>query len=531
MKVAKMQDSAHASWRGIVLLFLLGLIVRLAFIHLYPAVYGGDSVMRMMHTDKILIAYQLPLLQLLLYLANCVSSNPLWVRYLMSLLGAFAGVAFYLLSCTLWGSWVGFASSLFFVFNPLLLVHSIVPYQEILMLLTLCLGLYYLLRSDPNQHLGRASLYLGLACLTRYEAWLITAVAALYYGFSRAREPSVIRVGSLLRIGAYFGWAPVLWLVFQRGLSPEGTFVLEGVSSSGRFYRIPYILGMTLYHAGPLLLFLAVAGLFDFWKWSLWKIRRNQMLLVGTLLLVSGLIFSAHGVPPDPARYITDREAHWPILWIFLMAGLGLSKIKEWLQPAAEPAGSREESVGLRLQKKTYLLVLLAALLWGLYETNHRIVSLISQPNLSVDYAVACYLEDHLAAEAKALVFAKPLPPSAIQDYLDKAYAKSGAKGLEAARKLVATVSIGPFDYSRVVVNSRLGEKRILSATSLQNLSAEETLWFLRHNRISLAVVFSDYSPLGPDESQLLEDVRTKGKILTIVTHSNIQARIYQISP
>jgi hypothetical protein len=526
-----MQGSAHTSWRNIALLFLLGLIVRLVFIHLHPAIYGGDSVMRMMNTDKILIAYQLPLLQLLLYLANCVSDNPLWVRYLMSLLGALAGVAFYLLSCTLWGRWVGFASSLFFVFNPLLLVHSIVPYQEILMLLTLCLGLYYLFRSDPNQNLWRASLLLGLACLTRYEAWMVTAVAALFYGFSRAPNSSIIPSGSLLRIGAYFGWAPLLWLVFQRGLSPEGTFVLEGVSESGRFYRVPYIMGMTLYHAGPLVLLLAVPGLFDFWKRSLWRIRRVQMLLVTALLLVTGLIFSAHGVPPDPARYVTDREAHWPILWIFWVAGLGLSKIKEWLQPAAELARSKEEPIRLRLLKNAYLLVLLIALLWGLYETNRRIVSLTSQPNLSVDFAVARYLERHLPAEAKALVFAKPLPPSAVQDYLDKAHSKSGTKGLEAARKLVATVSTGPFDYSRIVVNSHLGKNRILSANNLKNVSPKEVQRFLRRNQISLAVIFSDYSPQNSTESQLLEDVRTRGKLLTTLAHPNLLAYIYEISP
>jgi hypothetical protein len=213
------------------------------------------------------------------------------------------------------------------------------------------------------------------------------------------------------------------------------------------------------------------------------------------------------------------------------MAGLGLCKIKDWSQPAVKPASSKEETVRLRLQKKTYLLVLLPALLWGLYETNRRIISLISQPNLSVDYAVARYLEEHLPTEAKALVFAKPLPPSAIQDYLDKAYAKSGATGLEAARKLVATVSIGPFDYSRVVVNSRLGKKRILSATDLKDLSTEESQCFVWRNHISLAVVFSDYSPLEFNESQLLEHVTTRGKVLTIITHSKVQASIYQISP
>jgi hypothetical protein len=127
--------------------FFLGFVVRIAFVHVHPAIYGVDTLARIMNADRILLAYQLPLLQLLIYLANLVSGDPLLIRYLMSLVGALAGVAFYLFSATLLDRPTARLASLFFIFNPFLLVHSIVPYQEILMLLFLCLGLHCLLRS------------------------------------------------------------------------------------------------------------------------------------------------------------------------------------------------------------------------------------------------------------------------------------------------------------------------------------------------------------------------------------------------
>jgi len=68
-----------------------------------------------MNADRILLAYQLPLLQLLIYLANLVSGDPLLIRYLMSLVGALAGVAFYLFSATLLDRTTARLASLFFV--------------------------------------------------------------------------------------------------------------------------------------------------------------------------------------------------------------------------------------------------------------------------------------------------------------------------------------------------------------------------------------------------------------------------------
>src|SRR5262245_50460235 len=223
-------------WLEPLVFLLVGLLVRIAFIYLHPAIYGGDSVARLMHADRVLLAYQLPLLQLLIYLVNLVSTDPLLIRYLMSLVGAMAGAAFYLLSDVLLDRSAARFATLFFVFNPFLLVHSIVPYQEILMLLTVCLGLYFLLcldsdgnvtstkRSLPRwtpswlkegeRRIGLASLFLGLACLTRYEAWVIAAVAGLYYAKLQLNAcPQLSYSGLLARTMLLFGWAPLLWIV------------------------------------------------------------------------------------------------------------------------------------------------------------------------------------------------------------------------------------------------------------------------------------------------------------------------------
>ena len=42
--------------------FLFGLLVRLALMHAHPAIFRGDTALRLANRDRILLAYQLPLL-------------------------------------------------------------------------------------------------------------------------------------------------------------------------------------------------------------------------------------------------------------------------------------------------------------------------------------------------------------------------------------------------------------------------------------------------------------------------------------
>lgn len=509
--------------------FLLGLLVRIAFIHLHPAIYGGDTLVRIMNADRVLLAYQLPLLQLLIYLVNLVSSDPLLIRYLMSLVGALAGAAFYLFSATLLDRPTARLASLFFVFNPFLLVHSIVPYQEILMLLALCLGLYFLLRPDLRGSIGWASLFLGLACLTRYEAWVVTAAAGLYYAREKLASRSSLSHSRVLgQTMVLFGWAPLLWILLHRGVSPQGTYVLEGPATWARLWRIPYVTSMALYHAGPVVGLLAILGLVTFWKASLWRKREIQMVLAAAALLMLSLIFSAHGVEPDPQRYVTDREAHWFVLFPLWAAALGLIGIKRRLMPQAEPSHSNPSTPSRNLRIAICGLALILAVVWGVVQTDRYIKRLLTDQNLILDYAVAQHLERNLPRGSNALVFAKPLPPNATQDYFDKVYSQGGTRALETARRQLAELNSGPLDYSRVVVNTPLGKNQVLDASKLI-VNASDAERFLSQNRVRLAVVFSDYPAQEVNTRHLLDYVKQRGKPLVTLEDRGLQVSIYEV--
>ena len=543
---------------------LVGLLVRIAFIYVHPAIYGGDTLARIMNADRILLAYQLPLLQLLIYLVNLVSNDPLLIRYLMSLVGAVTGMAFYLFSATLLDRSTARLATLFFIFNPFLLVHSIVPYQEILMLLFLCLGLYCMLPSTsippwtsgdfrgvqeieghPNLPLtpslskegerrfqpsiGWASLFLGLACLTRYEAWVITAVTGLYYFVTRlnGRSPfSYLRL--LVKTLTLFGWAPLLWIVLHHGVSPQGTYVLEGPASWARLWRIPYVAAMALVHAGPVVDLLAVFGLLTFWKSSLWHKREIQMVLVAAALLMLSLVFSAHGVAPDPQRYVTDREAHWFVLFPFWAAALGLMDIQQRLMPRGESSHSKTSIASQSLRITAFCFVLILVVVWGVVQTDRYIKRLLTDQNLNLDYAVAQHLEKHLPCGSKALVFAKPLPPEATQDYFGKVYSQGGAAALEVARRQLAELNSGPLDYSRIAVNTHLRKHQLVDASKL-SVNGPDAGSFLSQNHVRLVAIFSDYPAQALETRHLLDYVKQQGKLQVTLEDGGLQVSIYEV--
>jgi hypothetical protein len=541
--------NSQRTYLPLVFLFLFGLAVRLILIFVHPIVYGGDSVMRMMNADRVMIAYQLPFLQLLIFGANFLSQNPITIRYLMVLIGSLAGIAFYWLSSRLWGREVGLLCALFFVCNPFILVHSLVPYQEILMLLMLCSGLALLFESQSPRNLllasqclgsgGRhaglplrgtrnlllASLCLGLACLTRYEAWIVTAAAAWFcWNKSRHRRASPFIWRPLLQNLLLFGWGPFLWLAIHQGLSPSGTFVLEGFREWQRLYRIPYVLAMTARHAGFPLLLLALLGAVEFWRQTLWKDSRLQMLIVATLALLTALLFSAHGVPPDPVRYVTDRESHWLMLPLFWAAGLGGAELKKWLfVPPPRYKLVRRGAVVL------YYCVITIPLVWGLYETHRRLTNLTSSSSLQLDYAVAQYLDQHLLRGENALILAEPVPLGAIESYINRARLKGSDEGGEAARRIVADLDVGPFDYSRIAVNSRLGKSPFFHAAQLEGFTDQSSVHVLKAKKIRFVVLFATYEPLTGWESQLLNLVRQQGGKRIELTRMGQAASIFEI--
>jgi len=216
-----------------------------------------------------------------------------------------SGIGLYRVVGDLFGERWAVPAALLFVTNPFFLALSTVPYQESLMMAGLLFAFHFFYR----ERWWAASLALAMACLTRYEAWAAAPVLALVYVLRKDR--SLI---GCLKGGLLFGWMPALWILTHRGLSTPGSFVIESRISIWRLQRYAYIGWITDKNTQLTVLALAAIGGWRLHKdrslidWRLW----TQIAFV-VLFLIS-VLFSAHGVMPDPERYVSARGLHSHLL-------------------------------------------------------------------------------------------------------------------------------------------------------------------------------------------------------------------------
>src|SRR5580698_7958511 len=147
-------------------IFVFALTLRLALIGRFPIIFGGDPMVRMIQRDRVLISHQLPLLQLIVYSIARITHNYLITMIVMAMVGSLVGVAFHRLLQDFMAKPAAFLAALLIATNPFLTGDSIVPFQESLMLALLLFAFHFLYADE----MWAASLCLGLACLTRFEA-------------------------------------------------------------------------------------------------------------------------------------------------------------------------------------------------------------------------------------------------------------------------------------------------------------------------------------------------------------------------
>ena len=148
--------------------------------------------------------------------------------------------------------------------SPFMLAHSVVPYQEILMLATLAFAFHFAFAA----RWPLASVCLGLACLTRYEAWIACPVLAVAYLRWAGVTPR-----TLLRAAGLFAWAPLLWIALNRGITPPGADVLEASVHPERLLRWAHLAATTLRNT-PLPVLLLAANCPE-WVVSFWAVART----------------------------------------------------------------------------------------------------------------------------------------------------------------------------------------------------------------------------------------------------------------
>lgn len=430
-KRCMLEKGREAAMRPVTI-FLLGFALRVAIIATNPVIWGGDTIIRLFDRHDVFSAHQLPLLQLLISGVSLLSMDPLWIRLLVAAIGAMAGVAFYWLAGDLFGPKWAMPAALLFVTHPYLLAVSTVPFQEILMLAALLLAFHFFYA----ERWPAASLFLAAACFTRYEAWIACPVFAAAYVWRRGFRWTPALRGALL-----FGWAPVLWVLAHGGLASPGHFVLDSSVSFWRLQRYIYLGWITAKFTQPPVLALAAAGF-----WLLFAGRRELgprwwMQIAFVALFAIAILFSAHGVMPDPERYVSAREAHIPMYFVLIAASLGL---RQW--PRATRAFVAASAV----------MGVAAAFWYARFES--------SRPDVELGYRVAKFLDQSLGPGERALILGCPVSERDVRLYLSKAKQTGGEEGLRQAQIELRRFEATPPDYQRVVAHSRLGRGRLLAS-------------------------------------------------------------------
>jgi hypothetical protein len=394
------------------LVALSALVLRLWLIFQFPIVFGGDSMLRLVHRNEVLLSYQLPLLQCLIWLLSRFTSGNLPIRLMMAAVGALAAVAFYYLASDLASPRAALAGALLFATNPYITPVSIVPYQEILLLGTLFAAFHFCFRRKWTA----AAIFLALACLTRFEAWAACPLLAAAWFLDGPR--TLRRAAAAIAI---FCAAPILWILARQGLSPEGSFVLDRSITPARFARYGFLAAHTAAEATIPALLLAAAGLT--------RLRDRRLATLGAFLALFAvaILFSAHGELPDPERIVTTREIHIPLACILLLATLGCARFPG-LAPLVATAG-------------------IALGVWGSYSfVRHE----TSRPEMRLGYDLARYLDAHVAPGQQVLICAQP--PN-VELYFHKALETGGPAGLAAAHRAVDAIDVLPVDAQRTIIH------------------------------------------------------------------------------
>ncbi len=142
------------------------------------------------------------------------------IRIVTAAFASFACFAFYLFALrVLKDKTLAGCATLLMSIYPSFLTFSIVPYTESLFFLMLFSGLWFFEKeseTENSRYIGTA-IFLGLACLTRYEAWFIPPLIFAKIIIRRKSESVLKKIRLCLSIF----WGPLIWLLYKYIFLPE----------------------------------------------------------------------------------------------------------------------------------------------------------------------------------------------------------------------------------------------------------------------------------------------------------------------
>ena len=395
--------------QNLLLIFVVAFLFRLALLILFPVPCGNDAAGRLYFRDTLWIGHWLPLTQALVYVGFAATQSVVFVRLVFIIITSLSAVAFtfYLqLFATHRAALIG---GLLFAANPLLVFLSLMPYQEVMFIGLLLGGLAFFHKADVEgehswNYLVGSFLY-GLACLTRYEAWLILPalfIANVWRSIASCSLRSIFFVTLKSAMGLL--WGPVLWMIINwlKWGSPTAFLFhrpdheFYAWAPHGEIMRIIAYIGMMIYwlaRFGSPLILLAALGIGKFWK------NRKTMFPVlwpAMLLLAMVLIFLIFIAGKEFAT--ANRFASLPLAIMLIFVALGADEVinrfekskATWVEKLKRPA----------IETTVFALAIILLLLYGAVP----VVSGNRHPDYREPYEVAMFIKEHLSQNERAVI-------------------------------------------------------------------------------------------------------------------------------
>ncbi len=203
--------------RPTMLAILIGLAAFVFYetlILVYPVVYWGDPHIRLALRDQILLGQWLPLLQILIVVVSKFSPSLLVIRSLLALIATGTLVAMASLGSRLFSPAAGLIAATFLAANMIFVALAIVPYTEVLFLGLLLVALELMDNPPWTPRFILGVLAFNLACLTRYEGWLLIPILVVETAWSAVRAANWKSLPfDTLRVACLCSIAPLIWFL------------------------------------------------------------------------------------------------------------------------------------------------------------------------------------------------------------------------------------------------------------------------------------------------------------------------------
>lgn len=320
------------------LIALGGLAFAATLIRQHPAMFWGDTYARVLNREHILVDRWLPFIQLVIYGVGRLTPSIEALRLVDATIAALAIVSAARFGARLFTYSTGMIFATLLATNAMFVGLSLGPYQEVPFAGFIFAGLSLDAQRDSRRCRWLAAAAFNLACLTRYEGWILVAVLAVEALVREADRSGVtkgLRAGITLAVrygAAALGWLLTLRLLRETGRllqdTPTGPVALKQRASE-YVYRLGWEIGSCPpRHGGGVgrwaivvvLGLLAVIGVSAALRRR--ETRRSHAIIFSFLALAITFVLLANPYTPGNLR-----QTFLPVVFGLLYAAYGLDVV------------------------------------------------------------------------------------------------------------------------------------------------------------------------------------------------------------